>query len=279
MNTVAATIPVGTGPRAIAFAPDGTAAYVANFNSSDVSVIDTAARSVVATIPLAAESELTGIAITPDGATVYVTDDRFTPAPPFSSRLFVISTATRTLVQTVPAPVRLLAVAVTPDGASVWVVAGGLAIEMHGQVIVFQDALAAQIDRHTNEVVATVDLGAPVLAGVVAIAPLGPCGVCVDADPCTTEVCDPARGCLHVPTPRALGGDDAGCVPPSRAVSACETAVAKARANRRPPLSCTRRGRGRPIARRVERGAVRGARVGSVQQHQGAAPRLSAVSR
>lgn len=228
-----ATIPVGTGPRAIAFAPDGTAAYVANFNSSDISVIDTASRSVVATIPLAAQSEPTGIAITPDGATLYVTDDRVIGMPPVASRLFVISTATRTLVTTAAAPAPLFGVAITPDGASAWLVAGGLAIDMHAQHIIFQDALAVLIDTRTNEVVGTVDLGAPVLSGTVAIAPLGPCGVCADADPCTINVCDPARGCLHVPTPRGLGGDDRGCIPPSAAASRCETAVGRARANRR----------------------------------------------
>jgi YVTN family beta-propeller protein len=233
-DTVAATIPVGTGPRAIAFAPDGAAAYVANFNSSDVSVIDTATRTVVATIALAAESEPTGIAITPDGSTVYVTDDRVSLGPPpFSSRLFVVSTATRMLVATVAAPAPLFGVSVTPDGASVWVVAGGLAIDMHGQHIVFQDALAALIDTRTNQFLTAVDLGDPVLGGAIAIAPLGPCGVCADADPCTINICDPARGCLHVPTPRGLGGDDRGCIPPSAAASRCETAVGRARANRR----------------------------------------------
>ena len=39
---MAATIGVGEGPELVAFAPDGSVAYVANLGSDDVSVIDVA---------------------------------------------------------------------------------------------------------------------------------------------------------------------------------------------------------------------------------------------
>jgi len=47
---VITTIPVGQEPVGVAFTPDGKRAYIANFNSNDVSVIDTATKKVVATV-------------------------------------------------------------------------------------------------------------------------------------------------------------------------------------------------------------------------------------
>jgi len=48
-----------------------TRAYVANFGSNTVSVVDTATDTVVATIPV---GDPIGVAITPDGTRAYVTD-------------------------------------------------------------------------------------------------------------------------------------------------------------------------------------------------------------
>ena len=48
-----ATIPVGTSSHAIDFTPNGAFAYVANFFSSSVSVIDTATNTVIATVLVA----------------------------------------------------------------------------------------------------------------------------------------------------------------------------------------------------------------------------------
>ena len=49
MNIVVATVPVGSGPVAVAIRPNGAFAYVTNQSSDDVSVIDTATNTVVAT--------------------------------------------------------------------------------------------------------------------------------------------------------------------------------------------------------------------------------------
>ncbi len=49
-NTVVATVAVGTNPQGVAVNPAGTRAYVANFDSNSVSVIDTATNTVVATV-------------------------------------------------------------------------------------------------------------------------------------------------------------------------------------------------------------------------------------
>src|SRR5262249_49797404 len=71
-NTVVATVPVGTFPIAVAITPDGTHAYVANFDGT-VSVIDTTTNTVVATVPVGTFPE--GVAITPDGTHAYVTNN------------------------------------------------------------------------------------------------------------------------------------------------------------------------------------------------------------
>jgi YVTN family beta-propeller protein len=76
--------------------------YVGNFGDNTVSVIDTATRTVVATIPVAQGPH--GMAITRDGRTVYVTGDG-------SSEMSVIDTATDKVVKTVE-------VGKTPNGVS-----------------------------------------------------------------------------------------------------------------------------------------------------------------
>ncbi len=48
-------------------------AYITNFNSGDVSVIDTATKAVVATVPVG--SIPFGVAVTPNGAFVYVVNE------------------------------------------------------------------------------------------------------------------------------------------------------------------------------------------------------------
>jgi YVTN family beta-propeller protein len=50
-------------------------AYVANFSSGTVSVIDTATNVLVTTVPVGGNPH--GVAITPDGAFAYVTTDVF----------------------------------------------------------------------------------------------------------------------------------------------------------------------------------------------------------
>jgi YVTN family beta-propeller protein len=61
---------VGRTPIRVVITPDGKHAYVANQNSNDVSVIDTATNSVVATVPVGIQP--LGVAVTPDGKHVYV---------------------------------------------------------------------------------------------------------------------------------------------------------------------------------------------------------------
>ena len=71
----------------------GTRAYVANKASGDVSVIDTATNTVVATVPTGGGAH--GVAVNPAGTRVYVARTGFDDVP-------VIDTATNMIIATVP---------------------------------------------------------------------------------------------------------------------------------------------------------------------------------
>ena len=89
-----------------AYAAAATKAYVANFKDNTVSVIETDAAKVVATIPVAAGPH--GMAITQDGRTVYVSGDG-------SSSVDVIDTATDKIVKTINVGKTPNGIALTPD--------------------------------------------------------------------------------------------------------------------------------------------------------------------
>jgi YVTN family beta-propeller protein len=59
------------GPRGVAFSPDGTKAFITNYYSDKVSVVDTASRAVVRTVSLG-KANPNKVAVTPDGKKVYV---------------------------------------------------------------------------------------------------------------------------------------------------------------------------------------------------------------
>ena len=75
-------------------------------------MIDTATNTVVATV--AVGSNPIGVAVTPDGKHVYVTNQA-------SQTVSVIATATNTVVATVPVGSNPFGVAVTPDGKHAYV--------------------------------------------------------------------------------------------------------------------------------------------------------------
>ena len=80
--------------------------YVTNFSSSNVSVINTASNTVVATVPVGAGPE--GVAVTPDGASVYVVNTN-------ANSVSVISTATNTVTATTPVGTLPILVALAPE--------------------------------------------------------------------------------------------------------------------------------------------------------------------
>lgn len=126
----------------------GPKAYIGNFKDNTVSVIDTGAGKVIATIPVAAGPH--GMAMTQDGRTVYVTGDG-------SSSLDVIDTAADKVVKTIDVGKTPNGLALTPDNRLLL-------------VTVYGENRIAFIDTSTQSVVATTALPKP---HTVAISPDG----------------------------------------------------------------------------------------------------------
>jgi YVTN family beta-propeller protein len=135
-------------------------AYVANRFDNTVSVIDTATKMVVATIPVG--NNPSGIAVSPDGKRVYVANSG-------SNNVSMIDT-TSCAVATVPVGNSSLAIAVTPDGTRAYVANSTMNI-LRGNGIV------SVIDTAGNTVMATIagvgPLGRGGYATAVAVAPNG----------------------------------------------------------------------------------------------------------
>ena len=117
----------------------GPKAYVGNFKDSTVSVIDTAAGRVVATVPVAAGPD--GIVVGRDDAQVFVSGSS-------ASSLSVIDASTDQVVRTIEVGKGPQGLAITPDGR--WVLAA-----------VNGDDRVAFIDTATRSVAATVPLAKP----------------------------------------------------------------------------------------------------------------------
>lgn len=136
--TVGSPIPVGQAPQGVGVSPNGGRVYVADWVTDNVSVIDTATNTVVATI--AVGSFPTGVAVNPDGGEVYITNYG-------SNTVSVIDPATNTVIATVPVGSLPFGVAVSPDGRRVYSANHAL----NGSISV--------IDTATDNVVATVPVG------------------------------------------------------------------------------------------------------------------------
>ena len=109
----------GAFANGVAVTPDGKHAYVANQLSGSVSVIDTVTNTVVATIPLVANTDSPmGVAITPDVKYAYVTKGN-------PNTVSVIATATNLVVATIPVGNGSAKIAVTPDGKYAYVTIPG----------------------------------------------------------------------------------------------------------------------------------------------------------
>jgi YVTN family beta-propeller protein len=93
-------------------------AYITNQGDGTVSVIDTATNTVIGS-PIAVGFGPSGVAVTPDGSTVYVANGG---SP---STVSVIATATNTVTATIPVGTYPEGVAVTPDGSKVYVTNDG----------------------------------------------------------------------------------------------------------------------------------------------------------
>jgi YVTN family beta-propeller protein len=195
-NAMIETISVGFFPRDVAITPDGSRAYVANTFSDTLSVIDTATNQVIDTIPGLADP--VQLAITPDGSRAYVATQGFSPAAvavidtvsntviasipiptgvpldieitPDGSRayvpaggvgaIWVIETATNTIVAGIEGLGFAGRLAITPDGTRAYVT------QITGDNV-------AVIDTATNTVVATIGLRPQFIPSEVGITPDG----------------------------------------------------------------------------------------------------------
>lgn len=170
------TIPVGPNPHEIALSPDGTTAVTTAMDGHTLSVIDVAARQVVLTITLGADSLTHGIAYLPGDSIVAVTS-RATRSAVFvnvlsgqvigsvpttgghphilnatadGSRIYTTEADSRTvsafdanqrtLVRTFAIDDAPEGMAVTPDGAEVW---AGTSTFLTGEIIVLEPSSGA----------------------------------------------------------------------------------------------------------------------------------------
>jgi YVTN family beta-propeller protein len=120
-NAILQRVSVGNYPVAVRVTPDGQSAWVANADSSTISIISLASKTVVATIPLPQfngdPAEPNGVVFTPDGSTAYVTNHDANPG----SVIYVIDVASRSITKTIPTDAFPASAAVTPDGSTLWV--------------------------------------------------------------------------------------------------------------------------------------------------------------
>jgi len=113
-------IPVGFGPRDVAFNPAGTFAYVTNANADTVSVIDVkAGKALSTTIPVG--DTPWAVAFSPDGSLAYVANDQ-------SSNITVINAITHTFIENIPLDGRPSSIAFTPNGKTAYVVQWGIGV-------------------------------------------------------------------------------------------------------------------------------------------------------
>jgi YVTN family beta-propeller protein len=114
---VAATIPLEANPTFVDISPDGKHAYIANANIQTITVVDTADKRVIATIPIAAGPPRF-LALAPNGRALYVSiyNDQRT-----IHSIDVLDTGSNTVVATIPQPARPFLPAVTPDGKRLFV--------------------------------------------------------------------------------------------------------------------------------------------------------------
>ncbi|MEU7811105.1 Hsp70 family protein, partial [Pseudonocardia sp. NPDC049154] len=111
-DKVVAVVPVEAGPpQYLAFAPDGTRAYVSIFNDQRtinlVGVLDTSTNTITSTIPVGVRPF--ALAVSPDGSKLYVPNHD-------SGTITVIDTATETVVHDIRVAPNPHWVAFSPDG-------------------------------------------------------------------------------------------------------------------------------------------------------------------
>lgn len=135
--TVAASVPVGMYPQKIVVSPTGTRAYVTNWLSQTVSVIDTTTKNLIATVAVGYEPR--ALAINPAGTRVYVANEG-------TNSVSVVDTNTNTVVKTVVTGNAPTGIVVNSNGTRVYVTNEN-------------SHTVSVIDTATNAVLNTIDVG------------------------------------------------------------------------------------------------------------------------
>jgi YVTN family beta-propeller protein len=106
-------IPVGKGPEGFDVSPDGSQLWAANSHDGTVSVIDVAARKVMATIPTNTKTA-NRLKFTPDGARVFISDIG-------TGELVVMDAKARTVIKRMSLGKGIAGIFIPPDGGRAYV--------------------------------------------------------------------------------------------------------------------------------------------------------------
>ena len=158
-NTVLGTIGGFDGPSGFAITPDQTKAYVNNYggpegvmsgNGTTVRVVDLQTSSIVGA-PITVGTAPAGLAVTPNGAYVYVIN--YIDGNPDTGTISIIRTSDNTVVGTIPGFSGPFSIAITPDGSFAYVTNfGSNNFEPYGTTV-------SVVDLSSNTIVATINLG------------------------------------------------------------------------------------------------------------------------
>jgi YVTN family beta-propeller protein len=153
---------VGLNPVAVAFSPDGKQAYVVNGEwlkvPASVTVIDTATGIATAVIQLPEYSFPDGIAVSPDGQTIYVTDSGTSIPAEAGDTVSVIDAATDAVTGSITVGNAPAGAAFSPDGTTAYVANS-------------DDNTVSVIDVATETAINTINVGTD--PGSVAVSPDG----------------------------------------------------------------------------------------------------------
>jgi YVTN family beta-propeller protein len=134
-NNVSATVTLGGSPAGVAVTPDNAHVYIAVFPSR-VAELNASTNQVTATISDPSINGAALLAITPDGKTLYVSNE-------ISNKISVVSTATNLVTTSISVGQIPLGLAITPDGKTLYVANGA-------------DSTVSVIATATNTVSATI---------------------------------------------------------------------------------------------------------------------------
>jgi YVTN family beta-propeller protein len=158
-NTVSGIINGFDGPSGFAITPDQTTAYVNNYggpsgvmsgNGTTVRVVNLATNSIIGA-PITVGTAPAGLAVTPNGAFVYVIN--YIDGNPGHGTISIIRTSDNTVVGTIPGFSGPFSIAITPDGNFAYVTDfGSNNFAPYGTTV-------SVVNLQTNTVIKTINLG------------------------------------------------------------------------------------------------------------------------